>query len=98
MLGRVVLLEVLLLVATTTTSSTLSPSLLLVCRRVLRHRRRRQSDRDPARRREGVIAHEGDTPDGNVYFIPLTVIDNPPDARVVVHEKHECVCQTAALP
>ena len=36
---------------------------------------------------EGLTIHQGATPDLEGYFVPLTIIDNPPeDSRVVVEE------------
>lgn len=38
-------------------------------------------------RRTGLTLHQGRTPDGEGYFIPLTIVDNPPeDSRVVQEE------------
>lgn len=37
--------------------------------------------------RSGLTLHQGRTPDGDGYFIPLTIVDNPPeDSRVVQEE------------
>ncbi|KAI0749868.1 aldehyde dehydrogenase [Daedaleopsis nitida] len=33
------------------------------------------------------IAYEGDTPSGKGYFIPLTIVDNPPDDARIVREE-----------
>ena len=36
---------------------------------------------------DGLVIHQGDTPDLEGYFVPLTIVDNPPeDARVVTEE------------
>ena len=38
------------------------------------------------------IAYEGETPRGEKkgYFIPITVVDNPPDGARIVREERKC--------
>lgn len=38
-------------------------------------------------RRTGLTLHQGRTPDGDGFFIPLTIVDNPPEEARVVQEE-----------